>query len=79
MNYLKSCVDYEILKKELDNETLNEIEKVIEHFENYVKDNDDGYKDIIGEYYGIYGNYYIIDWYEGLIDTKEFLEHIEDI
>lgn len=79
MSYLESCLDYEILKKELDSKILQKLEQILNNYEDYISKNDDGYKDIIGEYCSFYGNDYVIDWYEGLIDTKEFLEHIKEM
>lgn len=78
MKLLNKCKDYKILESKLDADTLNKIDKVLVHFENYVEKNDDGVKDIIGEYFGIYGNAYIIDWYEGLMSTEEFLEEMKN-
>lgn len=78
MDIIKTCVDYEILKSKLDIDTLNKIDKVLKHYENYIKKNDDGIKDIIGEYYDIYGNGFVVDWYEGLMSTEEFIEELEN-
>lgn len=78
MKILNNCKDYKILEKELDAETLNKIDKVLIHYEDYITKNDDGVKDIIGEYYGIYGNGYVIDWYEGLMSTEEFLQELKE-
>ena len=50
------------------------MEKVLEDFIYYQSLYDDGNIDIIGEYQSKYGNDYIIDWYEGLLDTDEFIK-----
>ena len=78
MKILNKCKDYKILESKLDADTLNKIDKVLVHFEDYVDKNDDGNIDIIGKYCGIYGNGYLIDWYEGLMTTDEFLEEMKD-
>lgn len=78
MDIIKTCVDYKILKSKLDIDTLKKIDRVLEHYDNYIMKNDDGMKDIIGEYYDIYGNGYVVDWYEGLMSTEEFIEELEN-
>ena len=75
---LESCVDYYILKENLSEKQLEMMNNIIEHYLWYLKEFDDGVCDIIGDYKNEYGNYLVIDWYEGLIGTQEFLEEVED-
>jgi len=72
--FVKQCVDYEVLKKNLSSEDLINLEKVLEHFNNYQNKYDDGVIDLTSEYIDKYGNSNIIEWYEGLKSTKSFLE-----
>ena len=77
---IKSCKDYETLKENLKLAQLEFIENKINHYENYKLKNDDGKKDIIGEYISLYGTgIYTIDWYEGLMDTDEFIEEMKGV
>lgn len=70
---LSNCVDYQILKDNLSKEQLDQLEKGLESYEYYQSMYyDDG--DIIGEYQNKYGNVNLIDWYEGLLDTDEFIK-----
>jgi len=78
MKTLNKCKDYRILESNFDLKTLEQIDKILVHYDNYINENDDGIKDIIGEYIGIYGNGYIIDWYEGLMSTEEFLKELKE-
>ncbi len=71
---LTSCIDYQVLKENLSEEKLKKIEKCLESFQYYESIYDDGDIDIIGDYERNYGNGYIIDWYEGLMETDEFIE-----
>ena len=73
---LESCKDYSILKGKLNKSQLSYINNVINNYIEYLYEYDDGNinTDIIGEYCNKYGNELIIDWYEGLITTDEFLE-----
>ena len=80
---LSTCKDYNMLKDALDVETLKDIDKVLQHYENYLSkeyDNDDkaGERDLIDEYFRKYGNGYIIDWYEGLMPTEELISELND-
>ena len=76
---LESCVDYNILKRYLSEEELQYMDGVINHYLDYLEKYDDGVCDIIGRYNGEYGNYEIIDWYEGIITTKEFLQDYKGV
>lgn len=71
---LTNCNDYQTLKENLSEEKLKKIEKCLESFQYYESIYDDGDNDIIGDYKRKYGNDYIIDWYEGLMKTNEFIE-----
>ena len=72
--FVEECIDYEILKNNLSSEDLINLEKVLEHFNNYQNKYDDGVIDLASEYIDKYGNSNIIGWYEGLKSTKSFLE-----
>lgn len=72
--FVKECIDYEVLKNNLSSEDLINLEKVLEHFNNYQNKYDDGVIDLTSEYIDKYGNSNIIEWYEGLKTTKSFLE-----
>lgn len=73
MKELTCCVDFGILKEHFDENTLKKIDKILTHFVEYSIENDDGEKDIIGEYTSRFGYGYVIDWYEGMITTEEFI------
>lgn len=76
--FLEQCIDYKILKKELNKTQLSKIDTVIKHFIDYETIYDEGNKDIIEEYTRQYGNAHIIDWYEGLMTTEELLEKAKE-
>ena len=71
---LESCRDYEILKKELTTVQLTYINNTLVEYSNYINKNNDGKIDTIDYYTKKYGNANIIDWFEGLKDTREFIE-----
>ena len=75
---LKNCKDYHILKAELTNEQLDMIDKVIKHYIAYAEKYDDGKIDIIGNYTRLYGNDYVLNWYEGLMATEEFIAEVKN-
>ena len=77
MNILETCVDYKILKDNLTAQQLENIDKVLKHFQAYEEKYDDGETDIIGDYRRLYGNDCIIDWFEGLMSTEDFIEEIK--
>lgn len=77
MSILETCVDYKILKDNLTAQQLESIDRVLKHFQAYEEKYDDGEIDIIGDYIRLYGNGYIIDWFEGLMSTQDFLEEIK--
>lgn len=72
---LKQCIDYTKLKDFFSDEVLEEIEKVLEDYHFYQSLYDDGEIDIIDEYTKKYGNRNVIDWYEGITQTEEFIEN----
>ena len=79
MKILNTCKDYKELKNNLDLKTLNKIDKILTHFENYMNKNWNREDiNVYDNYYNIYGNGYVIDWFEGLIDTKEFIDIIKN-
>jgi len=71
---LTQCVDFIKLKDIFSDEVLEEIEKVLEDYHFYQSLYDDGEMDIINEYTQKYGNRSVIDWYEGITSTEEFVE-----
>jgi len=71
---LTQCVDFIKLKDIFSDEVLEEIEKVLEDYHFYQSLYDDGEIDIINEYTQKYGNRSVIDWYEGITPTEEFVE-----
>lgn len=80
---IEKCKDYETLKNNLSTKQLEELDKILEHYEDYkskcynenlIKNED--YEFDIEDYTRIYGNGYIVDWFEGLWGTQEFLEEI---
>lgn len=77
---LKSCVDYKILEKEFSDDILSYIDNVLKDYESWKtkKYEEEDINFLYNEYDNYYGNGYIIDWYEGLIDTKEFIDEIKD-
>ena len=77
MSILETCVDYKILKDNLTAQQLESIDKILKHFQAYQVKYDDGNIDIIGDYMRLYGNDYIIDWFEGLMSTEDFIEEIK--
>ena len=76
--YLNECNDYFYLKRYLNQEQLKNIDDVLKDFEKYVEKNDDGKIDVVDRYKQEHGNDLIINWYEGLETTEEFLEQIID-
>ena len=71
---LSNCIDYPILKENISEEKLKQLEKGLESFKYYQSIYDDGDIDIIGEYESKYGNNYLIEWYEGMMATDSFIE-----
>lgn len=74
LRQLTQCVDFIKLKETFSDEILQEIEKVLEDYHFYQSLYDDGDIDIIDQYTRNYGNRNVIDWYEGIISTEEFVE-----
>lgn len=70
MKILQKCKDYSILKSILSMEQLKNIDNILIHYENNNIDTEN--------YINKYGNGNIISWYEGVVDTKEFLRDIRD-
>lgn len=67
---LKNCKDYEILKKYLNEDLLNEIDYMIKEYEEWLSTDESGDYTKSPMYYG---NSHIIEWYEGLNDTYDFM------
>ena len=70
MKILQKCKDYSTLKSILSMEQLKNIDNTLIHYENSNIDTEN--------YINKYGNGNIISWYEGVVDTKEFLRDIRD-
>ena len=75
---VEHTIDYKQLEKELDKDTIDKIDTVLNHYIKYTDENDDGDKDIIEEYFRKFGNGYVIDWYEGLMSTEDFINEIKN-
>lgn len=75
--YISQCVDYSKLKDVLTNEELQEIDEILYDFHQYQFKYGDGKRDIVSDYKQEYGNASVIDWYEGLKDTEEFLDEFK--
>ena len=81
---LKMCKDYEILKNNLSNKQLEEIDKILEHYESYKKQWYEEHFTELEKYCFDYTNYtdtldedssiYIVEWYEGEMEIQKFLE-----
>ena len=69
---LETYADYEILKENLSEDTLNYINMILEKFEEYQTRNDD-----IEEFIDNYGGRDVILWCEGLTSTKYFIEDMK--
>lgn len=70
LEILKTCKDYHILVNNLKYEFLEEIENKLQHYLNYISKNDN-----IDDYKKEYGNHDIVNWFEGTMDTKDFLRY----
>lgn len=70
MKILQKCKDYSTLRSILSMEQLKNIDNILIHYENSNIDTEN--------YINKYGNSDIISWYEGLIDTRDFLRDIRD-
>lgn len=70
LEILKTCKDYSILENSLKYEFLEEIESKLQHYLNYILKNDN-----IDDYKKEHGNHYIVDWFEGMINTKDFIRY----
>ena len=78
LQFLDTCVDFSILKQQLKTHTLWEIDKIITDFVLYQNEYDNGEKDIIDEYISKFGNDFIINWYEGLMETNDFITEMKN-
>lgn len=63
---LRECKDYNILLDNLTYNQMKNIENVLEHYLDAFTD--------INEYIFSYGNADIINWYEGILSTKDFIK-----
>lgn len=70
MKILQKCKDYSTLKSILSMEQLKNIDNILIHYENNNIDTE--------SYINEYGNGNIISWYEGVVDTRDFLRDIRD-
>ena len=73
LKILKSCKDYYSLSNSLSETCLKDIETRLEHYNKYLDNHSD-----INAYKDEYGNESIVDWYEGLMDTKDFIDQFKD-
>lgn len=74
LHILNKCFENEILKNNLTQEQLLEIEKVLREYINFSsKYNNEGI-DTGEAYINKYGNSNIVDWFEGLKSTKDFIK-----
>ena len=76
-NTLKDCKDFEILKEHFTEKEINTMQREISNYLSYLENNDDGISDVVENYIIENGNRYLIDWYEGLISTEEFINEVK--
>lgn len=74
LSYIKECLDYPVLKENLNDEQLLYINGILKEFNQYQNKYDAGEINVIDEYISKYGNSNIIEWYEGMKATESFLE-----
>ena len=70
------CKDFSVLKENLSEDLLQDIEKKLETFEYYQRLYDDGKIDILEEYKTKYGASDVIDWYEGTTSTESLIDSL---
>ena len=75
MKIINKCKDYEILKENLNEDTLKEIDEVLIQYEDWKTKGDEDYT----HFEDYYGNGNTIEWYEGLMETEEFIKEIRYI
>ena len=68
---LGECKDYNILLDNLTYNQMKNIENVLEHYLDAFTD--------INEYIFNYGNADIINWYEGILSTKDFIKDYKEV
>lgn len=76
-NTLKDCKDFEILKEHFTEKEINIMQREINNYLSYLENNDDGISDVVENYTRENGNRYLIDWYEGLISTEDFINEVK--
>lgn len=76
-NTLKDCKDFEILKEHFTEKEINIMQREINNYLSYLENNDDGISDVVENYIRDNGNRYLIDWYEGLISTEDFINEVK--
>lgn len=69
LKILEHCKDFNYLANNLTYNQIKNIEKALEHYLNYLE-----YSDDIDKYIFNYGNPDIIHWYEGTLDTIDFID-----
>lgn len=69
LEILNNCKDYDYLINNLTHDQIKNIEKVLKHYLNYLEHSDD-----IDKYIFNYGNSAIIHWYEGTLNTEDFID-----
>lgn len=70
---LEQCIDYNILQQRLTKEQINEVSRVIKHYNQYLNEHDN-----IEEYKQLFGYGYVINWYEGLSSTEDFIKEVKE-
>lgn len=76
-NTLKDCKDFEILKEHFTEKEINIMQREINNYLSYLENNDDAISDVVENYTRENGNRYLIDWYEGLISTEDFINEVK--
>lgn len=76
-NTLKDCKDFDILKEHFTEKEINTMQREINNYLSYLENNDDGISDVVENYTRENGNRYLIDWYEGLISTEDFINEVK--
>ena len=71
MKVLYECRDFGILRNKFSNDILEKIDDVLNEYEN-------GKINMKDEYTNVFLKECVIDWYESLISTKDFIEELED-
>ena len=71
MKVLDKCRDFKALKNKFSNDILEKIDDVLNEYEN-------GKISIKNEYTNTFRKQCVIDWYESLMSTKDFVKEIKE-